>query len=76
MKELLEYLIKNLVDIPASVSVKEISSNNVLLLEVSLMKEDIGKVVGKKGATINAIRTLIHSVASKNKIRVMVHIVE
>lgn len=76
MKEFIEYMLRNLVDSPEEVEVKEVSSANVVIFEIKVLKQDIGKIIGKKGMTINAIRTIIYSLAAKNNMRVTLHIVE
>lgn len=76
MKEFVEYIVKNLVDNPDKVRVNEIGGTNTLIIELGVEKSDIGKIIGKKGKTINAIRTLIMSVASRNGIRVTLEILE
>ncbi len=76
MKEFVEYIVKNLVDNPDQVKINEISGTHTLIIELSVEKSDIGKIIGKKGKTINAIRTLLMSVASRNGIRVNLEIIE
>lgn len=76
MKEFVEYIIKNLVDYPDKVVINEIGGTQTLILELSVEKSDIGKIIGKRGKTINAIRTLLMSVASRNGIRVNLEIME
>ena len=76
MKEFVEYIVKNLVDHPEQVKIKEIGGSQTLIVELSVEKSDIGKIIGKKGKTINAIRTLLMSVASRNGIRVNLEIIE
>jgi uncharacterized protein len=76
MKEFVEYIVKNLVDNPDDVSITEIEGTRSLMLELSVHKLDIGKVIGKQGKTIHAIRTLLMSVASRNGIRVTIEIIE
>lgn len=76
MKEFVEYIVKNLVDNPDKVRINEIGGTQILIIELSVDKADIGKIIGKKGKTINAIRTLLMSVASRNKIRVSLEILE
>ena len=76
MKEFVEYIVKNLVDHPEKVNIKEIGGSQTLIVELSVEKSDIGKIIGKKGKTINAIRTLLMSVASRNGIRVNLEIIE
>ncbi|MDE3056136.1 MAG: KH domain-containing protein [Verrucomicrobiota bacterium] len=76
MKEFVEYIVKNLVDHPDNVRINKIEGTNTLVIELSVDKTDIGKVIGKKGKTINAIRTLLMSVASRNGLRVSLEILE
>lgn len=76
MKEFIEYIIKNLVDNPDQVHINEVEGTHTLILELSVAKSDIGKIIGKKGKTINAIRTLLMSVASRNGMRVSLEILE
>jgi len=76
MKEFVEYIAKNLVDYPDKVHLNEIGGIHTLIIELAVDKVDIGKIIGKKGKTINAIRTLLMSVASRNGIRVSLEIIE
>jgi predicted RNA-binding protein YlqC (UPF0109 family) len=76
MKEFVAYIVKNLVDHPEMVKINEIGGTQTLIIELSVEKSDIGKIIGKKGKTINAIRTLLMSVASRNGIRVNLEILE
>ena len=76
MKEFVEYIVKNLVDNPEKVRINEIGGTQTLIIELGVEKSDIGKIIGKKGKTINAIRTLLMSVASRNGIRVNLEIIE
>lgn len=76
MKEFVEYIVKNLVDNPDRVNINEIGGAQTLIIELSVDPSDIGKVIGKRGKTINAIRTLLMSVASRNGIRVSLEIIE
>ena len=61
--ELTESIIKSLVKEPESVSVKEFSTDdeNVILIQVMVNEDDIGRVIGKSGRTANAIRTLVQA---------------
>lgn len=76
MKEFVEYIVKNLVDYPDKVRINEVGGTHTLIIELSVEKSDIGKIIGKKGKTINAIRTLLMSVASRNGLRVNLEILE
>jgi predicted RNA-binding protein YlqC (UPF0109 family) len=76
MKDFVAYIVKNLVDNPDKVRINEIAGTNTLIIELGVEKSDIGKIIGKRGKTINAIRTLLISVASRNGIRVSLEILE
>jgi len=76
MKDFVAYIVKNLVDNPDKVKITEIGGTHTVILELSVEKSDIGKIIGKRGKTINAIRTLLMSVASRNGIRVNLEILE
>ncbi len=76
MREMVEYIVKQIVDSPEEVKVQEIKAEKVILLEISVAKEDMGKVIGKGGRVANAIRTLVGAAAAKLKKRVMVEILE
>ncbi|MDA1353223.1 MAG: KH domain-containing protein [bacterium] len=75
MKELVEYIVKALVDTPDEVSVSETSSESVIIVEVKVGAEDIGKVIGKEGRIANAIRTVTKAAAAKANKKVTVEII-
>ena len=76
MREMVEYIVKQIVDNPEEVKVQEMKGEKVILLEISVAKEDMGKVIGKGGRIATALRTLVGAAAAKLKKRVMVEIVE
>lgn len=76
MKDLLEFVVKGLVDDPSEVQIKEIIGDKVTLYELHVSKSDIGKVIGKKGRTASAIRTILKAVSTKQGKRVELEIVE
>lgn len=65
---LTETIIKKIVNDEESVSVREFESNedNIIQIEVMVSKSDLGKVIGKSGRTINAIRTIVQAASSLN----------
>ncbi len=75
MKELLEVLAKALVDSPDEVSVVERIDEDVIVLELSVSKDDIGKVIGKQGRIAKAIRTFMKSAAIRENKKVAVKII-
>jgi uncharacterized protein len=76
MKTFVEYVVKALVDHPDEVDVREVDGDRVVVFELRLNQTDIGKVIGKSGRTITAIRTLLTSAAAKMGKRAMLEIVE
>ncbi|HPD61001.1 MAG TPA: KH domain-containing protein [Thermodesulfobacteriota bacterium] len=76
MKELVEVIIKTLVDNPDAVQVTEVMGNNVIIIEVKVDKSDMGKVIGKQGQTASAIRTLLSATSAKLKRRAVLEILE
>ena len=65
--ELVEKLAKALVDRPEKVVVRELKGQNTLVIELSVAKEDVGKIIGKKGRNAEALRTLLGAVAAKER---------
>ena len=76
MQELVEYIVKQIVDSSDEVEVQEIKAEKIILLEISVAKDDMGKVIGRGGRVANALRTIVGAVAAKLKKRVMVEILE
>ena len=77
MKELVETIAKALVGNPDQVTVTEtIEEDGTIVLSLSVAKEDMGKVIGKKGRIAKSIRTVVKTVAIKEDKRVVVDIVE
>ena len=76
MKELVEFIVQCLVDSPEEVSVNEIIGNRTDVLELHVSRPDIGKVIGRKGRTAGALRTIIQAASAKNKKRAVLEIIE
>jgi predicted RNA-binding protein YlqC (UPF0109 family) len=76
MKELIEYIAKALVDYPEQVSVNVLEGSQSIVLELSVAKVDLGKVIGKQGRTAKAIRIILGATSAKAKKRAMLEIVE
>ena len=74
MKDLVEYIVKSLVDYPDGVDINETSGSSVIILEISVDSSDIGKVIGKEGHIANAIRTIVKAAAAKSDKKVTVEI--
>ncbi len=75
-KELVLYMVKSLVDHPEEVSINEIEGEKLTILELRVIKEDIGKVIGKHGRIARAIRTIINASATKTGKRVVLEILD
>ncbi|NIN69942.1 MAG: KH domain-containing protein [Anaerolineae bacterium] len=75
MKELVEYMAKQLVDNPDQVEVTEVNATRSVILELRVAKEDMGRVIGKQGRVANAMRTLLRVAATKQGKRVILEIV-
>ena len=69
-KDFLEFLVKELVDNPDSVKVERVVDEMGVLLTLDVSPEDMGKIIGRSGATAKAIRTLLRVVGMKNNARV------
>ncbi len=77
MRELLEYLVRSLVEHPDAVKVEEFEEDDgTIVLELSLHDDDYGQVIGRGGRTAQALRTLIKAAAVKDNRRVLLDIVE
>lgn len=77
MKEFIEFIVKHLVDKPDEVQVKEVKGERVTVFELHVGDGDMGKVIGKRGQTALAIRTLLKAVsASRKENRCILEIIE
>ena len=74
MKELVDMLVKALVDFPDEVDVQQIDGERTTIYEVRVAPEDLGKVIGKNGRIANALRTIVKTAAIKDCRRVSVEI--
>lgn len=76
MKALLEIIAKNLVDNPDAVSVVQKREEGVVVLELTVAEEDMGKVIGKQGRIAKAIRTVVKAAAIHEEEKVIVKIMQ
>jgi hypothetical protein len=76
MKKLLEQIARGLVDQPEQVDVQQVESERLIVLELRVAPDDMGKVIGKQGRIAKAIRTVVNAAAVKENKRVVVEIVQ
>jgi len=76
LKDLMEYVSKHLVDIPEEVRVNEVVGEQTTVIELNVDKTDLGKVIGKKGRTAQALRTILNAASTKLKKRSVLEIIE
>ena len=76
MKELVEVMVRQLVDEPELVSVTQINGSRSAVLEVHVAKTDIGKVIGKNGRTAQALRTILQAASATRNLRATLEILE
>ncbi len=76
LKELVEYLAKNLVENPDAVSVEAIEDEKTTRLRLKVAQSDLGRVIGKQGRNVKAMRTLVHAIGAKSGRRAGLEIVE
>jgi len=76
MKSLITAIVQSLVDRPDEVQIKEVIGEHAHVLELTVAKEDLGKVIGKGGAHASAIRTLMAAASGKEKKRYILEIIE
>lgn len=76
MKDILEVIIKNLIDNPEEMSITEKSNEKFISYEVKVAKEDMGKIIGKQGKMAKAIRVVIKAIANKEHKKVTVEFLD
>ena len=76
MKEFLEYLVKHLVEHPDNISIETTEKDDKLVFNIRVHESDLGKVIGRKGRTVFALRTLLSALAAKEGKRTIIEILE
>ena len=76
MEDLLAYLAKGLVDEPEEVVVEAFEEDDALVLELHVAEDDTGKVIGRSGRTVQALRTVMRACGTKQGRRVLVDVVD
>ena len=75
-RELVVEIVRALVDQPEKVVCREVKGKHSCVLELEVAKEDVGKVIGRKGIHADAIRRIVHAVGGKQKMRYILEIIE
>ena len=75
MEQLIRFIVQQLVDQPEDVRVNKVESSNVTVLELSVAKSDVGKVIGRQGRNAQALRTILNAVSTKDKKRAVLEII-
>ncbi|WP_372807841.1 KH domain-containing protein [Pontiella sp.] len=76
MKQILESIAKSLVDAPNEVQITEIDGEKTIIFELRCNAKDVGKIIGKSGKTVGAMRTILNSIAAKNGRKAMLEVVD
>ena len=76
LENFVKYVVSNLVDKPESVSIESEQREKVLVIKVVCQKEDVGKIIGKNGKTIEAIRSLVNGAAGRLGTRANVEVAD
>ena len=76
MKEVVEYIARALVDDPDAVEVTEVAGERSVIYQLRVAPDDMGQVIGKRGRTVRAIRSVVRAAGSRQGVTTLVEIVE
>ncbi|MEI6890898.1 MAG: KH domain-containing protein [Pontiella sp.] len=76
MKQILESIAKSLVDAPNEVQITEVDGEKTIIFELRCSAKDVGKIIGKSGKTVGAMRTIMNSMAAKQGRKAMLEVVD
>jgi len=76
VRELVEEIVKALVDQPDQVVCTEVKGSHSCVIELKVAREDVGKVIGKRGVHADAIRRLVHAIGGKKRTRYVLEIID
>jgi len=76
MKDLIAYIAKALVDKPEEILITEIKGQQTIVIELRVAREDVGKIIGRQGRTVQAVRTILNAASAKIKKRSILEIIE
>ncbi len=75
-KDLIEYIVKALVDNPENVEVREVIGEKVVVVELSVPDSELGKIIGRYGRTLKAIRNILYTAGLKANKKVILELIE
>ena len=76
MKELLQFIVQQLVNNPNAVEIREIRGDTASILELRVAKEDLGRVIGKQGRTAKSLRVVLNTASARINHKVVLEIIE
>ena len=76
MRDMVEFIAKALVDHPEAVHVRQVEGERAIVIEVKVAPDDIGKIIGKQGRIVNALRTVVKAATVRTGKRVTVEILQ
>ena len=76
MQAFLEYVVRGLVEKPDEVSVTPVAQGDTTLYELRMNQDDVGRIIGRQGVTINALRSLLATGSAKKGLRCALEIIE
>lgn len=76
MKELIEQIAKTIVEKPEEVQVRAIEGEHAVVIELRVDRDDIGKIIGKQGRTITAMRTILNAARAQKEKRQILEVIE
>lgn len=75
-KDLIEYIVKSLVDYPDEVVVHEITGETVVIIELTVTEADLGKIIGRYGRTLKAIRSILYTAGLRTNKKVILELID
>ena len=75
-KDLIEYIVKSLVDYPDEVVVREVTGETVVIIELTVTEADLGKIIGRYGRTLKAIRSILYTAGLRTNKKVILELID
>jgi predicted RNA-binding protein YlqC (UPF0109 family) len=76
VRDLVEFIVRALVDHPEAVQVRQLEGERTIILELRVAPEDVGKVIGRQGRIVNALRTVVRAAAVREGKRVTLEVLQ